>query len=141
MGISILRSYATILNNVTFLFAVIAELLTAILCYMPKLLATVALWQGFESTFSLSCISHIEYLSTDSVLAMPCCEATGCSSRRSSPRHSSKVGTGLRLINPARTLSNSGRSFIKNWSRLLSLWTTCNAPNASFRTLDCTNPE
>jgi hypothetical protein len=24
---------------------------------------------------------------------------------------------------------------------LLSLWTACNAPNASFRTLDCTNPE
>jgi hypothetical protein len=57
-----------VLNNVTFLFVVIVELFNAILCYMPKLLATIALWRGFESTFSLNCIDHTEYLSTDSVL-------------------------------------------------------------------------
>jgi hypothetical protein len=69
MGRSILRSYAIVLNNVTFFFfAVIAELLVAILCYVPKLLAIVALWQGFGSTFALSCIGHVDYLSNDSVL-------------------------------------------------------------------------
>jgi hypothetical protein len=68
-GGSILRVYTTILNDMTFLLAIIAEFLATMFCNVPNFLATITLWWRSGSSSALSSVGHINHFRTTSILS------------------------------------------------------------------------